>query len=427
MNSTIFALATAPGRAAVAVMRLSGPGVRQVLEELGAGPPLPRRASLRRLRGSDGAVLDEALVLWMPAPGSFTGEDCAELHLHGGSATVAAVSLRLSELGGEPAEPGAFTRRAFEAGRIDLVQAEAVADLVDADTEIQRRQALAQLGGSVSSRHEEWRGRLTAILAQLEAAVDFPDEEIPADVLEAARRSLLGLADELATAGADRSGERVRNGFRIALMGKPNVGKSSLFNTLLKRDAAIVTDIPGTTRDVIEAELIVAGRKVILADLAGLRDSTDVVEREGVRRAEAWGRGADLRLWLSSEGEAYAQSPLDLPIATKADLGRHSIAALSVSVTTGEGLEALDQEISQRVLASTSTEDAAPAVTRERHRAALVAASTYLQDAASGAASRPELMSEDVRLAVRELSRLTGRISTEDVLDQVFSSFCIGK
>ena len=424
MTATIFALATAPGRAAVAVMRLSGPGTGEAVGTICGPLPPPRRASLRRLKDADGVVLDEALVLWMPGPASFTGEDCAELHLHGGVAVVAAVSARLLALALAPAEPGAFTRRAFENGRIDLVQAEGVADLVDAETDVQRRQALQQLDGAASRAHEGWRDRLIAILARLEAAVDFPDEDLPEALATETRAPILALANDLRAAAAERRGETVREGFRVALLGAPNVGKSSLFNALLGRDAAIVTDIPGTTRDVIEAEMVLAGRRVILADLAGLRDATDPVEVEGVRRARAWGEAADLRLHLSLDAVPPDDGDADLGLWPKADLHASPDARAPISASTGEGLARLRAEIEYRAVRATT--GAGPAlVTRERHRRALLEAADALARAA--ALRDPELAAEEVRLAGRALERLAGRIDAEAVLGAVFSTFCIGK
>ena len=285
MNDTIFALATAPGRAAVAVIRLSGPNSRAALEHLSAPLPAPRQAAFRRLKRAE-EILDEALVLWMPGPGSFTGEDSAELHLHGGRASVEAVSDALAAFGLRLAEPGEFARRAFQNGKLDLTQAEAIADLVDAETASQRRQALGQLSGELSARYAEWRQRLIAALARLEAAVDFPDEDLPEALEAEIGPRIRALADDLEAALADDSrGERVREGFRIALVGAPNAGKSSLLNRLAGREAAIVTDRPGTTRDVIEVPAVIEGFKVLYGDMAGIRETDDDIEQEGVRRA----------------------------------------------------------------------------------------------------------------------------------------------
>ena len=328
MSDTIFAPATAAGRAAVAVVRLSGPKTASALRTLAGDLPEPRRASVRRLFAPDGAEIDQGLVLWFPAPGSYTGEDAAELQVHGGRAVVGALVDALAAVGLRLAEPGEFTRRAFEHGKLDLTQAEAVADLVDAETEAQRRQALAQLEGRLTAAEAGWRAALVEALALLEAAVDFPDEELPADVAARARPILQALLAELQAAAADVGrGERIREGYRIALIGAPNAGKSTLLNALARRDAAIVTAIPGTTRDIIEVPLQLGGYKAIVADTAGLRETPDEIEAEGVRRAAAWAEQADLRVWLVDGAADHpprrpaSLRPDDLVLRTKRDLG----------------------------------------------------------------------------------------------------------
>lgn len=428
MTDTIFALATPPGRGAVAVIRLSGPAARAALTGLDLGDLKPRQASLRRLRDSAGSEIDQALVLWFPGPASFTGEDCAELHLHGGLAVVAAATDALLALGLRLAEPGEFTRRAFQNGKLDLAQAEAVADLVDAETTAQRDQALRQLEGALSRRYETWRDGLIHVLAMLEAAVDFPDEELPEDLANRARPGLEALIADLDAALADgKRGERIRDGFRIALTGEPNAGKSSLFNALVGRDAAIVTPIAGTTRDVIEASLVLGGRKVLIADTAGLRDTDDVIEAEGVARARAWAEGADLTLLLAPASQSAPAEPGDAwLIRTKADLA-HDVDG--ISVTTGQGLDALRNRLAEAVFAATSGADF-PAATQARHRQRLLAAREHLDRALlhlDGGQMAPELASEDVRLAIRALEAVTGRVDVESILDVIFSSFCIGK
>ncbi len=447
MTETIFALATAPGRAAVAVIRLSGVGTRSALEVLGRSVPPPREARLRRLRGQDGRVLDDALVIWTPGPGSYTGEDAAELHLHGGMAVVDAVSGALLSAGLRLAEPGEFTRRAFANGRLDLAQAEAVADLVDAETEGQRRQALSQLEGALGRRYEAWREALLEALANLEAAIDFPDEEVPADVAARARAPLETLEAQLAEAlsGADR-GERVREGYRIAIVGAPNAGKSSLLNRLIEREAAIVTATPGTTRDVIEAPLVIGGFKVVLADTAGLREVDDEIEGEGVRRARAWADRAALRLWIvdgSSSGGAWRQAletvrsgdvlalnKSDRPFGADAGEARAAAAALGcetvdLSAVKGDGLERLHELVLGRVSADLSGGEF-PAATRARHRARLEEALAAVRRGLAEL-ERAELAAEDLRLAGRALGRISGRIDPEEVLGRIFASFCIGK
>ncbi|MFA7264384.1 MAG: tRNA uridine-5-carboxymethylaminomethyl(34) synthesis GTPase MnmE [Caulobacter sp.] len=442
MTDTIFAPATAPGRAALAVVRVSGPGTGDLLTALAGGRPAPRRASLRRLRDIGGALIDEALVLWFPGPASYTGEDCAELHLHGGQAVVEAAISALSHLGARLAEPGEFTRRAFQNGRLDLAQAEAVADLVDAETAAQARQALDQLGGGLSRRYEAWRELLVESLAGLEAAVDFPDEDLPEDVAARARPHLRALLDELeaALADADR-GRRVREGFRIALIGAPNAGKSSLLNALAGRDAAIVTAMPGTTRDVIEIPLVLAGYKALLADTAGVRDTVEVIEAEGVRRARAWAEDADLRLWIidasASDGHwreaAGMARPNDLLVLNKSDLTPGTdaaaaravgIEALAVSATSNADIAGLRLWLEERVAAALSGAEF-PAATRLRHAESLKEAAERVARAL--AQPEPELAAEDVRLAARALERISGHLDPEAVLDRVFASFCIGK
>ena len=422
-QDTIFALATPPGRGAVAVVRLSGPETAGALSILGAGQLEARRASLRRLRDPAGNEIDQALVLWFQGPASFTGEDCAELHLHGGLAVVEAATVALLAAGLRLAEPGEFTRRAFQNGKLDLAQAEAVADLIEAETLAQRDQALKQLEGALSRRYEGWRDQLIHVVAMLEAAVDFPDEELPEDVADRARPGVDALIADLDAALADgKRGERVRDGFRIALTGEPNAGKSSLFNALVGRDAAIVTPIAGTTRDVIEASLVLGGRKVLIADTAGLRETDDVIEAEGVARARKWAEGADLILLLSPTSETMPVAGNAWVVRTKADLHPESGA---VSATTGEGLDALEARLTEAVVAATSGSDF-PAATQARHRGRLIEARGHL-DRGRQNLEAPELASEDVRLAIRSLEAVTGRVDVEAVLDVIFSSFCIGK
>jgi tRNA modification GTPase len=435
---TIFALATAAGRAAVAVVRISGPDSSGTLAALDGGPPAPRRAAVRRLRDKSGEVLDEALVLWMPGPASFTGEDSAELHLHGGRAAVEAVTSALADLGLRLAEPGEFSRRAFHNGKLDLTQAEAVADLVDAETDAQRRQALGQLEGELSARYEAWRLRLIQALARLEAAVDFPDEDLPEALQAQVGAGIGALAAELESALADDGrGERVREGFKVALIGAPNAGKSSLLNRLAGRDAAIVTEVAGTTRDVIEIPSVVAGFKVLFADTAGLRETGDVIEAEGVRRARAWAKGADLRLFVIDGTERFTWNNEDLAQAgdilvfNKSDLGGEPAASpegfdtVALSALTGEGLQGLWGVLETRVRALTGGDF--PAVTRLRHRRHLEDAADALRRAERGLTVSPELGAEDLRHAGRALGRIAGWIDAEQVLDEVFSSFCIGK
>jgi tRNA modification GTPase len=448
MTDTIFALATAPGRAAIAVLRLSGPASAEALGRLAGGLPKPRHAALRRLRDVGGQVLDEALVLWLPGPGSYTGEDGGELHLHGGPAVVDAVSRALTGFGLRLAEPGEFTRRAFENGRLDLSQAEAIADLVDAETEGQRRQALEQLDGALSRRHEGWRAALIEALALLEAAIDFPDEDLPEDVAARVEPFLARLEGELDGALRDASrGERVREGLRVAIVGAPNAGKSSLLNRLLGREAAIVTQIPGTTRDVIEAPLVLGGYKLLLADTAGVRETFEEIEAEGVRRARAWADAAEVRLLVidaSAEGGAWHEAaglvgPGDVVVANKIDrpsgddrakalawAAKVGAEVVETAASTGYGVEELVQRLAELAGEKLAGREF-PAATRERHRTRLAEALEFVRRAIAAAPSNPELAAEDVRLAGRALGRISGRIDPEEVLERIFATFCIGK
>ncbi|MCR9129083.1 MAG: tRNA uridine-5-carboxymethylaminomethyl(34) synthesis GTPase MnmE [Alphaproteobacteria bacterium] len=442
MTDTIYALASGPGRAGVAVIRVSGPAAGTALDALAGTPgPAPRQAVLRRFRARGGEVIDQGLALWFPGPASFTGEDCAEFHVHGGPAVIAAMADALSAAGLRPAEAGEFTRRAFANGKMDLTEAEGLADLIDAETEGQRAQALAQMTGTLKALYEGWREALITVLAALEGEIDFPDEDdVPDHLSETAGAPLAALAEALAAhLDDDRRGERVREGFVIALIGAPNAGKSSLLNRLARREAAIVTDIPGTTRDVVEVRLVLGGFPVILADTAGLREAVDQVEAEGVRRALARAEDADLRLVLVDVSrETLAEAlierlrPGDAVIWNKADLVAPAgappdgIDAFAVSALTGEGLESLEAWLSSVVTARLSARET-PALSRARHRAGVERALDHLQGAQRRLGDAPELAAAEVHLALRALEGLTGRIDVEDVLDRVFSQFCIGK
>jgi tRNA modification GTPase len=437
-SQTIFALATGVGRAGVAIIRISGPAAGAALAALtGRHAPAPRRAARRTLMAANGEAIDDALALWFPAPASFTGEDVAELHVHGGSAVIAALIDALSRLPGlRPAHAGEFTRRAFENGKLDLTAAEALADLVDAETEGQRRQALRHMRGALGALYEGWRTRLIQALALHEAEIDFPDEDLPGALSERARPLIAALLAEMrAHLGDAHRGERVRDGYRIAIIGAPNAGKSSLLNALAEREAAIVSDIPGTTRDVIEARLVLAGFPVWVADTAGLRAARDAIEAEGVRRALARAEEADLRIGVADgaldPATAAALRPGDVLVFSKADLGHECAAAappgleaLRVSALRGDGLEALRARL-RAIVAGALTAEEAPALTRARHRALVGEAAAALERAQG--AGEAELAAEDLRLAGRALGRITGAIDVEDVLDAIFAEFCIGK
>ncbi|WP_404288374.1 tRNA uridine-5-carboxymethylaminomethyl(34) synthesis GTPase MnmE [Microvirga sp. RSM25] len=433
-DDTIFATASGHGRAAVCLIRISGPESRTVLERMTERMPEPRRAVVRTLKDpTTGEPLDQALVLWMPGPGSFTGEDQAELQIHGGLATRAAV---LRALGGidncRPAEAGEFTRRAFLNGRMDLAQVEGLADIIDAETEAQRRQAMLQLGGRLGNAAENWRESVLQVLALLEASLDFSDE---GDVPEDLEQEILGMIDrvrgEIGGAMANRSGERLREGLTVVLAGPPNAGKSTLLNALARRDVAIVSPVAGTTRDVIEVHCDLGGLPVIIVDTAGLRESGDMIEQEGVSRARARAQDADLVLWLMPpEGEESEppQAQRLLRVGTKSDLNRvRHDCDLTIAAATGEGLPELIARLEEEASALMGQGDAI--LTRERHRKALERAHAALERARAMLVGHGplELAAEEVRLAARAIGEITGRVDVEDVLDRLFSSFCIGK
>ena len=427
LYDTIFALASGSARAAIAVLRLSGPESGTAVAALCGGVlPAPRNASLRRLRDPSGELLDQALVLWFPGPNTYTGEDCAELHLHGGRAVIDGVADVLARAGLRPAEPGEFTRRAFLNGRMDLVEAEAVYDLVAAETEAQRRQALRQLEGELGALYQDWADRLRGILAYQEALIDFPDEDLPPEVEEQLLGTMHTVRGEIAAHLNDAGrGEKLREGLFFAITGAPNVGKSTLINALAERDVAIVSDIPGTTRDALETRVVLGGVPVTLVDTAGLRESSDSIEAEGVRRAIARAAEADLAITVIEAGSPLPGNQGNLVVANKADLGRPGPeGALRISAKTGLGMDDLRTRLA--VIARQMTQSSGPPpLTRARHRAALLAAADHLE--AAERADLPELRGEDLRLAMRALGRITGHVGVEDILDTVFSHFCIGK
>ena len=402
----------------------------------GTVPP-PRVARHVRFRDPDSSEeLDDGLALWFPAPHSVTGEDVAELHLHGSRAVLAAVMAGLSRRGLRLAEPGEFTRRAFLNDKLDLTQAEAVADLAAAETEAQRRQALRQLDGHLGGVYRGWGERLLRLVAHLEAAIDFPDEDLPPEIEREVAEGARALANEVESHLDDgHRGERLRDGIAVAILGPPNAGKSSILNQLARREAAITSPIAGTTRDVIEVAIDLAGYPVMLADTAGLRDSADVIEQEGLRRALKRAEEAELRLFVfdatrpeDAQGAAAWPGPDTLLVANKIDLasGRDApplARAIPVSALTGEGLPKLIAALSSRV--ARSYDGTAPVLTRARHRQALETALEGLRR--SLAADLPELRAEDLRLAWRSLGRITGRVDVEDLLDVIFRDFCLGK
>jgi tRNA modification GTPase len=452
-RSTIFALSSGRPPAAIAVVRVSGPRAGVALEKLIGRLPEPRKAVLARVRDpASGEIIDEALALWFPAPRSETGEDVAELQLHGGQAVIAGVLDAVDRIEGcRPAEAGEFTRRAFENGRLDLTAVEGLADLIAAETPAQRRLAFRQLKGLIGDRAEAWRRRLIEALALVEARIDFSDEaDVPEDLLGPALHAAQQLRDDIAGVLADgRRGERLRDGLVVAIAGPPNAGKSTLLNRLARREAAIVSPYAGTTRDVIEVHLDLDGYPVTLLDTAGIRDSAEPVEQEGVRRARERAAAADLVLWVidpSAGGLAANGYPENLAnaeiwlIRNKVDLADASSCVkkpkhdnneqeftLSVSALTGQGFEALSAALSayaKTYFASTE----ATVITRARHRHALEETVAALDRAlARNHSTDEELIAEELRSAATTLGRLTGRVDVEDILDVIFRDFCIGK
>jgi tRNA modification GTPase len=428
---TIFALASAAGRAGVAVVRVSGPGSGPALAALSGDLPLPRAARLRTLKDRNG-VIDSALVLWFPAPHSFTGEDVAEFHIHGGRATRERLFEALAELGARLAGPGEFSRRAVEHGRLDLTQAEAIADLVDAETPAQLRQALRQYDGALADLYEGWRAALIGALGRAEAAIDFSDDGVGEMEFAAARDRATQIIRAIQNHMDDgRRGEALREGLKLAIIGPPNAGKSSLINALARREAAIVSEIPGTTRDVIELRLNLGGYLVQVADTAGLRETGDAVEAEGVRRALAQAGTSDLVLLLRDGTAPYTDYPgvtPDLLIWNKSDLpGFQKQDGISLSLKSGEGLTDLIANLTAMAAERLETKDQTPALTRPRHREALSLALESLRHALTAPDDQPELFAEDLRLALRAIGRITGRVDVEELLDAVFRDFCIGK
>jgi tRNA modification GTPase len=481
MRETIFALSSGRPPAAIAVVRVSGARAGAALEALTGKVPDPRKAALAQVRGPDGEVIDQALVLWFPAPQSETGEDVAELQLHGGRAVIAAVLSALSRVEGlRPAEAGEFTRRAFENGKLDLTAVEGLADLVMAETEGQRRQAFRQMTGALGKRAESWRSQLIQALALVEARIDFSDEvDVPQDLVTPALQIARALEGEISSALADGGrGERLREGLVVAIAGPPNAGKSTLLNRIAKREAAIVSPYAGTTRDVIEVHLDLAGLPVTLLDTAGIRETDNPVEREGVIRARARAASADLVLWVvDATDSAYpdgpesaATSPPIWVVFNKVDalqidsqrnehfkqnnrkneLKSHTNRALgsmvnsgltdrsdlkfnnnelifNISATTGEGFDALLARLAQHAESALGAGESA-LVTRERHRRALEDTRAALRRAlARDLSGSEDLLAEELRIAGRALGRLTGRVDVEDVLDVIFRDFCIGK
>ena len=476
VRDTIFALSSGRPPAAIAVVRVSGPRAGAALQALIGRVPQPRQAILARVRNAAGEEIDQALALWFPAPHSETGEDVAELQLHGGRAVIAATLAALSRIEGlRPAEPGEFTRRAFEHGKLDLTAVEGLADLIAAETEAQRRQALRQLKGLLGDRAESWRQRLIKALALVEARIDFSDEaDVPEDLLAPALAIARELAGEIEAALADAGrGERLREGLVVAIVGPPNAGKSTLLNRLARREAAIVSPFAGTTRDVIEVHLDLDGYPVTLLDTAGIRETSDPVEQEGVRRARERATEADLVLWVVDASAdvpppgAFGQNQTVWTVCNKIDQimltneyilqynDRNELILqnnqsgpsmfnerltginelkfsknehiFAVSALMGTGFKPLLAALVKQAEAHLGGVEPA-LLTRARHRQLLEDTHAALGRAlGEGPAGREDILAEELRLAARALGRLTGRVDVEDILDVIFRDFCIGK
>jgi tRNA modification GTPase len=427
-TATIFAQASGAGRSAVAMLRISGAESFGVIQKLAVRVPPARHLAVRALRNKAGEILDRAVVVWLPGPGSYTGEDSAEIHVHGGTAVLRAVSDALIVAGCRAAEPGEFTRRAFLNGRMDLLGAEGVADLVAAETEAQRSQALRQLAGEASQRLAGWAGRLRRTLAWQEALIDFPDEDLPTEIAGQLTSEVAALRAEIEMATEEsRRGVRLRDGLVFAVTGAPNVGKSSLVNALSGRDMAIVAPSPGTTRDTLEVAVELGGIPVTLVDTAGLRDTSDPVEAEGVRRARARAAAADLVLEIvdaaaPSVGPTLAGA---IRLANKVDLAQAPEGVLGVSALTGVGLDEVRAVLAAAAARLTAVAAGTPVMTRARHVGALAEAAEALRRCES--VELPELRGEELRLAMGALGRITGTVDVEAILDTVFGAFCIGK
>lgn len=424
--NTIFALASAQGRAGVSVIRLSGPDAKKVVAKFVSSLPKDRVAGLRILTDGTGEPLDHALVLCFDGPRSFTGEDVVELHLHGSIAVVQSVLRVLGDSGlARLAEPGEFTRRALENGRMDLAQVEGLADLIESETETQRKQALRVVTGHLGALVEQWRSSLIRAAALIEATIDFVDEDVPVDVTPEVRELLIGVkSDLISEIAGSKVAERIRVGFEVAIVGAPNAGKSTLLNAMAGRDAAITSDIAGTTRDVIEVRMDLMGLPVTILDTAGLRDGQDEIEVIGINRALERARNADLRVFLAGDNEVLplAQQPDDIRVTPKAD-----ITGSGVSGITGQGVSELLNNI-QRVLEQRSSQ--AGLATHERHRIAMQSTLTVLDVVLPLVDLGPEhydIAAEELRSAIRSLEALVGRIDVENLLDEIFSSFCLGK
>ncbi len=441
-SETIFALASGSARAGVSVFRVSGSDAGHLLKKLTSYRlPKPRAAVLRSFFAPDGAPSVSGLVLWMPGPKSFTGEDVAEFHTHGSPAVIEAMAAACLAYGARQAGPGEFTRRAFDNGRMDLTEAEGLADLIDAETEGQRAQALRQMQGGLRSMYEGWRSELIDALAAIEGEIDFPDEgDVPDALSHSAYAPLQTALTDMRRALKDSErGERIRAGLDITIIGPPNAGKSTLLNRLAGRDAAIVSDIAGTTRDIIDVHMVMAGLPVRISDTAGLRSSEDSVEAEGVRRAETRAKDSDIRIGVIDgslrEDHSAVLAQLedgDFLLVNKLDKGTANFEAktpakmIAISAQTGQGIDAFQTQLEALITARFAVSETA-GLTRARHKDCTNRAMSALTRAVDHLAIAPELSGDDVRGALHAIKELAGEADIEAVLDRIFSRFCIGK
>lgn len=440
MEDTIFALASGYGRAAIQILRLSGPKTGEILRAGAKQIPAPRSAKLVTLKNQAGEIIDRGLLIWFPGPHSFTGEDCAEFQLHGGVAVADAVFTWLNTFEAcRPAEPGEFSRRAIENGKMSLVEAEGLIDLIDAETEAQRRQAVGQTLGGLSVHIDRWRSQLLDILMPIEALIDFSDEgDVNPEIFNQIGDGLKIIKNELAQAVTKSShGEQIREGFRVLLAGPPNAGKSTLLNTIAERDVAIVSAIPGTTRDVIEVKLNLKGYPVLIIDTAGVHETLDVIEMEGIRRTVREAERADLILWLEPVDQISATTPTEfhtyqdklIPIGTKRDQSGSCFEGFSISALNGDGIDELLAMILNRFSVNQTAQHEPHAVlTRARHRHEVEIALTSISQALNIVETgEVEFIAEHVRLALKAIGRITHAVGSEEVLDRLFAGFCIGK
>jgi len=442
-DQTIFALSSGRAPSAIAIVRVSGPQTKAAVDRLCGKVPAPRLAHVTTLRDLDGSAIDESVALWFPGPHSATGEDVAEFHVHGGRAVIAAIFNALGSVDGlRPAEPGEFTRRAFENGKLDLTEAEGLDDLIHADTDRQRRQALRHLKGLLGEKAESWRQQIISASALIEAGIDFSDEgDVSSELIAPALKKISVLKTEIEeTLVASAQSERLREGLTVAIAGPPNAGKSTLLNRLARREAAIVSPHAGTTRDVIEVHLDLDGYPVTLIDTAGVRDTHDPVEQEGVRRARDRARTSDLVLWMVDANDVAApvldvkddhapvwivRNKVDL-VATEETGKETKTAQFGISASRGDGMPELVAALVSYVRDYFGSGEMA-LVSRVRHRTLLRETVEALDRAGEAAGQGEELMAEELRIAIHSLGRLTGRVDVEDILDVIFREFCIGK